>query len=86
MKGRDALTECRADFEGLITTLGTARLIVNPFGELESTLVELGIPWRKKKREWLGDALGKLDSMDSTACPNLREFAQQILTTLELPA
>jgi len=61
--GVASLKSSRADFEEICKQLASRGLFVNPSGELEASLSELGIKWESNKREWMTKAL--------TLIPNL---------------
>jgi hypothetical protein len=63
-RGRAALPEAlHSQFDELWKICAAQGLFINPCGELESLLVDLGVPYSTSKREWITRAL--------TLIPNL---------------
>lgn len=64
-KGREVLPpEIQSNFDDLWKKCSQKGLFVNPYGELESTLTHLGIPYITDKREWITRALLLLPALE----------------------
>jgi hypothetical protein len=55
--GVSVLKNTRADFEKIYKMCSEVGLFISPWGELEASLIELGIVWQSDKRTWINQTL-----------------------------
>jgi predicted ATPase len=78
-KGREALPpEIQSEFDDLWEKCSQKGLFINPYGELESTLTHLGIPYMTDKREWITRALSLLPELEVNDNKNPWKFIKAI--------
>jgi hypothetical protein len=81
--GADALPEKeRAIFDRLSSLCAAHGLIINPYGELESMLADVGVPYTGDKKAWIQQALVLIQSLQVDQSKNLWKLMKDVHSRL----
>jgi AAA domain, putative AbiEii toxin, Type IV TA system len=83
--GRDLLSEeLRAKFDHLTQTCARYGLYINPYGELESLLVDQGIEYTTDKKSWIHRALALIPNLQVDRSKSMWMILEQIHGLLQI--
>lgn len=84
--GVTALKATRPEFERLYQICSAAGLFINPCGELEASLSELGLKWQADKRDWIERALQLIPNLQPNLSIQPWKFISEVHAYLQQPA
>jgi energy-coupling factor transporter ATP-binding protein EcfA2 len=84
-RGRDILSpELQITFDHLAQSCARHGLYINPYGELESLLVDLGIEYTSDKRAWIQRALALIPNLKIDASKRMWKLLSEIHDLLQV--